>query len=161
MKGRVNPCSSLSCLILRNCQNHPNLWQSPPWSLGCHQQWSKTLHQQKDYDLGFPGGSVVKNPPASAGDRGSIPDPGRSGMLWSNWAHRLQLLSLCSRAQEPQLLSPCATATEAIRPQSPCSETREAITERNLSAATRNSPYFLQLEKSPSSNKDPAQQNKY
>jgi len=111
--------------------------------------------------LGFPGGSVVKNPPASAGDRGSIPDPGRSGMLWSNWAHRLQLLSLCSRAQEPQLLSPCVTATEAIRPQSPCSETREAITERNLSAATRNSPYFLQLEKSPSSNKDPAQQNKY
>ena len=54
--------------------------------------------------LGFPGGSVVKNPPASAGDRGSIPDPGRSRMLCSNWAHRLQLLSLCSRAQEPQLL---------------------------------------------------------
>ena len=27
--------------------------------------------------LGFPGGSVVKNPPANAGDMGSIPDPGR------------------------------------------------------------------------------------
>jgi len=26
---------------------------------------------------GFPGGSVVKNPPAKAGDVGSIPDPGR------------------------------------------------------------------------------------
>jgi len=24
-------------------------------------------------DMGFPGGSVVKNPPASAGDSGSIP----------------------------------------------------------------------------------------
>ena len=28
--------------------------------------------------LGFPGDSAVKNPPASAGDMGSIPDPGRS-----------------------------------------------------------------------------------
>ena len=27
---------------------------------------------------GFPGGSVVKNPPASAGDMGSIPGSGRS-----------------------------------------------------------------------------------
>ena len=27
---------------------------------------------------GFPGGSVVKNPPANAGDAGSIPGPGRS-----------------------------------------------------------------------------------
>ena len=26
---------------------------------------------------GFPGGSVVKNPPANAGDVGSIPGPGR------------------------------------------------------------------------------------
>ena len=26
---------------------------------------------------GFPGGSVVKNPPANAGDVGSIPDSGR------------------------------------------------------------------------------------
>ena len=28
--------------------------------------------------LGFPGGSVVKNPPANAGDVGSIPGLGRS-----------------------------------------------------------------------------------
>ena len=28
--------------------------------------------------LGFPGGSVVENPHANAGDTGSIPDPGRS-----------------------------------------------------------------------------------
>ena len=28
--------------------------------------------------LGFPGGSVVKNPPASAGDAGLIPGSGRS-----------------------------------------------------------------------------------
>ena len=29
-------------------------------------------------NMGFPGGSVVKNPPVSAGDAGSLPDPGRS-----------------------------------------------------------------------------------
>ena len=28
--------------------------------------------------LGFPGGSAVKNPPANAGDMGSIPGSGRS-----------------------------------------------------------------------------------
>ena len=32
----------------------------------------------------FPGGALVKNPPASAGDTGSIPGPGRSHMPWSN-----------------------------------------------------------------------------
>ena len=33
---------------------------------------------------GFPGGAVVKNPPANAWDMGSSPGPGRSHMLWSN-----------------------------------------------------------------------------
>ena len=33
---------------------------------------------------GFPGGAVVKNLPASAGDTGSSPGPGRSHMPWSN-----------------------------------------------------------------------------
>ena len=28
--------------------------------------------------MGFPDGSAVKNPPANAGDAGSIPGPGRS-----------------------------------------------------------------------------------
>ena len=28
--------------------------------------------------MGFPGGSVVENPPANAGDTGSIPESGRS-----------------------------------------------------------------------------------
>ena len=32
----------------------------------------------------FPGGAVVKNPPANAGDTGSSPGPGRSHMLRSN-----------------------------------------------------------------------------
>ena len=36
------------------------------------------------YDKGFPGGSVVKNLPATAGDTGLIPDPGKSHMPHSN-----------------------------------------------------------------------------
>ena len=51
----------------------------------------------------FPGGAVVKNPPANAGGMGSSPGPGRSHMPWSNKAHVPQLLSLRSRAHVPQL----------------------------------------------------------
>ena len=35
-------------------------------------------------EKGFPGGSVVKNLPTTAGNTGSIPDPGRSRMLRNN-----------------------------------------------------------------------------
>ena len=41
----------------------------------------------------FPGGLVVKNLPANAGDTGSIPDPGRS--------HVPQSGSYCACALEP------------------------------------------------------------
>ena len=34
--------------------------------------------------MGFPGDSLVKNPPANAGDTGLIPDLGRSHMSQSN-----------------------------------------------------------------------------
>ena len=49
----------------------------------------------------FPGGPVVKNPPANTEDVGLIPGQGRSHMPQSNEAHMLQLLSpgaleLCS-----------------------------------------------------------------
>ena len=54
---------------------------------------------------GFPGGAVVKNPPANAGDTGLSPGPGRPHMPQSNYARAPQLLSLHSRAREPQLLS--------------------------------------------------------
>ena len=56
--------------------------------------------------MGFPGGAVVKNPPANAEDTGSSPGPGRSHVLRSNSACAPQLLSLRSRAHEPQLLKP-------------------------------------------------------
>ena len=41
----------------------------------------------------FPGGPVVKNPPANAGDMGSVSGPERFHMLQSNQAHMPQLLS--------------------------------------------------------------------
>ena len=41
----------------------------------------KKNHNYKNL-LGFPGGSWVKNLPASAGDQGFIPGPGRSHVLW-------------------------------------------------------------------------------
>ena len=43
---------------------------------------------------GFPGGAVVKNPPANATDTGSSPGLGRAHMLRSNQACAPQLLSL-------------------------------------------------------------------
>ena len=60
----------------------------------------------QEADWCFPGGSVVKNLPTSVGDTGEIPDLGRSHRLWSNSARVPQILSLCSRAQELQLLKP-------------------------------------------------------
>ena len=44
--------------------------------------------------MGFPGGAVVENLPANAGDTGSTPGPGRSHMPRSGWAREPQLLSL-------------------------------------------------------------------
>ena len=44
------------------------------------QQFKNPIRKWRD----FPGGAVVKNPPASAGDMGSIPGPGRTHMPWSN-----------------------------------------------------------------------------
>ena len=47
--------------------------------------WKNYLHISiKVHAWDFPGGAVVKNPPANAGDTCSSPGPGRSHMLWSN-----------------------------------------------------------------------------
>ena len=61
--------------------------------------------------MDFPGGPVVKNPPAR--DTGLISDPGGSHMLWGNLACEPQLVSPRSRVTEPHLLNPCAVSTEA------------------------------------------------
>ena len=45
---------------------------------------TQNLGKLSPYCWDFPGGTVVKNPPANAGDRGSIPGLGRSHMSQSN-----------------------------------------------------------------------------
>ena len=76
---------------------------------------------------GFPGGAVVENLPANAGDTGSSPGLGRSHMPRSNYA------------REPQLLS--------LRVWSLCSATREAALVRGLRTAMKSGPRLPQLEK--------------
>ena len=76
---------------------------------------------------GFPGGAVVENLLANAGDTGSSPGLGRSHMPRSNWA------------REPQLLS--------LHVWSLCSATREAAIVRGPHTAMKSGPHSLQLEK--------------
>ena len=63
---------------------------------------------------GFPGGAVVKNLPANAGDTGSRPGPGRSHMPPSNQARVLQLLRL--RATTTEAHAPRAHAPKQEKP---------------------------------------------
>ena len=64
---------------------------------------------------GFPGGSVVKNLPASGGDTGSIPHLGRFHMLQSDQVQASQLLGLCPRAREPKLMKPTRPTVHALQ----------------------------------------------
>ena len=81
----------------------------------------------KHYVWSYPGGAVVENLPANAGDTGSSPGLGRSHMPRSNWA------------REPQLLSLCVWNL--------CSTTREAAIVRGPHTAMKSDPRLLQLEK--------------
>ena len=67
---------------------------------------------EKLWFMGSPGSSMVKNLPANAEGMGSNPDPGRSHMSQSNKACEPQLVSLRSRAQEPQM--PKAVSREPV-----------------------------------------------
>ena len=55
-----------------------------------HPTWAGDLFHALQLDIfkidswDFPGGPVVKNPPANDEDTGSITGPGRSHMLWYN-----------------------------------------------------------------------------
>ena len=82
---------------------------------------------QKKMYRGFPGGAVVENLPANAGDTGSSPGLGRSHMPRSNLA------------REPQLLS--------LSVWSLCSTTRKAAIVRGPRTAMKSGPHLPQLEK--------------
>ena len=75
---------------------------------------------------GFPGGTVVENPPAGAGDTGSSPGLGGSHMPRSDWARGPRLLSL--------------------RVWSLCSAAGGAAMVRGPHAAMRSGPHLPQLE---------------
>ena len=94
----------------------------------CGQNKNKTKKTAlKEYLPGFPGGAVVENLPANAGDTGSSPGLGGSHMPRSNWA------------REPQLLS--------LRVWSLCSATGEATIVRGPRTAMKSGPHLPQLEK--------------
>ena len=85
------------------------------------------------------GGPVVKNPPANAGDTGSISGLRRIYVSPGNRVQAPQLLSLCSGACESQACSSqnlCSTTGEATRMESLHPATREYP----LLAATREIP---------------------
>ena len=64
---------------------------------------------------GFPGGSVVKGPPANAADTASAPGPGGFYMLWDKRVRVPQILRLCSGAQELQPLKPTSPRALALQ----------------------------------------------
>ena len=78
---------------------------------------------------GFPGGAVVENLPANAGDVGSSPGLGRSHMPRSSWARGPQLLSLHVWGL--------------------CSATREAATVRGPHTAMKSGPPLAATRESP------------
>ena len=127
-------------------KNKPKIW---PFHL---KKWQKEVKNKKKW--GFPGGSVVKNPPANAGDTSSISDLRRSHMpqgnqATSNWG---------TTATEPVLQSlgtittgARAATTAVCAPQSLCSATRSHRDEK-LEDCNTEEPHSLQ---SPALQADP------
>ena len=122
------------------CTHHISVKDGPcqAFQLGLQAEKVLFLLNQELFSRAFPGGSVLKNQPADAGDVVSIPGPGRSHTPQSNQAHALQLL----KPVHLQL----------------CSATREATAVRSLpTRAQRVSPAHHNQRKPTSSNEDPAQ----
>ena len=100
---------------------------------------------------------IVKNPRANSGDS-LIPDAGRSHMPRSNWACVPQLLSLCARNQEPQLLTPAHPRAcdlkqeqklrwEARAPQLESNPHSPQLEENQQAVKTQHSQKFFKTEK--------------
>ena len=105
---------------------------------------------------GFSGSSVVKDLPASAGNLGLIPDPGGSHMPQNDKACVPQLLTLYSKARVsywahvPQLL-------KAMWPRACAPQEEKPSKKKTCTPQLKSGPHFLNVDKSPHSNKDPAQ----
>ena len=100
------------------CPGLVNFWQGH-LPVHCVLQNSTAYGDIREAERDFPGGPVVKNPPYSAGDMGSIPGQGTK---------------IPHAAGQ---LSPRATNYRAHAPWSLCTTTRE---EKNLHATTRQKP---------------------
>ena len=94
---------------------------------------------------GFPGGAVVENLPANAGDTGSSPGLGGSHMPRSGWAREPRLLSL-------HVWSLCSATGEAVIARGP----RTAM-KSGPRTAMKSGPHLPQLEKALARTEDPAQ----
>ena len=106
---------------------HTDLSPTPPSLFQLSSKVQSELPFSKPNLAGSPGGAVVENLPANAGDTGLSPGLERSHMPRSNWAH------------EPQLLS--------LRVWSLCSAMGEATIVRGLCTAMKSGPRSPQLEK--------------
>ena len=69
----------VACFQATGGKGHKLSWSVPDSVLQ-----SLFFFKLKKIGEGFPGGSVIKNPPADAGDTGLIPNLGRSHMPWGN-----------------------------------------------------------------------------
>ena len=105
----------------------------------------------------FPGGSIGRNPPANAGDIGLIPNLGRCHMPWRKqvcdhnyWTYALEPESRNYWAHMPLLLKAVCLRDRALQQERP-------LQWEACAPQPEHCPCSLQLEKSPPSNKDPAQ----
>ena len=116
------------------------------WKAYCTDCWVSPVKMGLE---SFPGGSVVKNPTANSGDRGSIPGPGRSHMpratqpvCHNYWACALDPMS--RNCWDPSTLELC-------------SATRKALQGEGCTTQWGRSPHLPQLERSLHSSEDPTQ----
>ena len=125
---------------------------------GCELRSHELLLVAKyEKNKGFPGGSVVKNPPINAGDTGSIPGSGRTHVPWSYRASVPQPLSLCPGAQKWQPLSPTLQLLKTVRPRAQALQQEKPRQWEASRPQLESSPQSPQLEKSPRCNEDPVQ----
>ena len=114
--------------------------------------WKLGLHFIEILGI-FPSGSVVKNPPANAGNTSSIAGPGRSHTLQSNWVCVPQLLSLGPETgswkypvHEPQLPKPACPKAHALPTRGLCREKPQLEKKTRAAMETQHSQRQIQLE---------------
>ena len=118
-------CTHFMAIIKETDDNKCWQWFREIWALifcwwGCKlvsSIWKRACQLFKCLKSDFPGGPLVKNPPANSGDTGSILGPGRSHMPRGSGAHVPQLLSPrcppCAPQQEkPLQWEACASQLE-------------------------------------------------